>query len=85
VYDDPTRPIIEQGITAKGIVVEDNAWIGAGAIVCDGVRIGKGAVVGAGAVVVEDVPPHTVVAGVPAKVVKGIEKQAMSAPATVYF
>jgi acetyltransferase-like isoleucine patch superfamily enzyme len=85
VYDDPTRPIIEQGITAKGIVVEDNAWIGAGAIITDGVRVGKGAVVGAGAVVVEDVPPHTVVAGVPAKVVKGIEGRATSVPATVYF
>ena len=85
VYDDPTRPIIEQGITAKGIVVEDNAWIGAGAIILDGVRVGKGAVVGAGAVVTDDVPPHTVVAGVPAKVVKRIEGQATSARGVVYF
>lgn len=72
VYDDPTRPIIEQGITAEGIVIEDDAWIGAGAIILDGVRVGKGAVVGAGAVVTRDVPPHTVVAGNPAKVVKEI-------------
>jgi len=72
VYDDPTRPIIEQGITAKGIVVEENAWIGAGAIILDGVRVGKGAVVGAGAVVTDDVPPHTVVAGVPARVVRDL-------------
>ena len=72
VYDDPTRPIIAQGITAEGIVIEDDAWIGAGAIILDGVRIGKGAVVGAGAVVTHDVPPHTVVAGSPAKVVKEI-------------
>ncbi len=72
VYDDPARPIIEQGITAQGIVVEDNAWIGTAAIILDGVRVGKGAVVGAGAVVTEDVPPHTVVAGVPAKVVREI-------------
>ncbi|MFQ5813050.1 MAG: acyltransferase [Anaerolineae bacterium] len=85
VYDDPTRPIIDQGITAKGIVVEDNAWIGAGAIILDGVRVGKGAVVGAGSVVAEDVPPHTVVAGVPAKVVKGIEGRATSARGAVYF
>ena len=85
VYDDPTRPIIEQGITAQGIVIEDDAWIGAGAIILDGVRVGKGAVVGAGAVVTEDVPPHTVVAGVPAKVVKRIEGQAQVARGTVYF
>ena len=72
VFSDPERPFVEQGITAQGIVVEDDVWIGAGAIVTDGVRIGRGAVVAAGAVVTKDVPPHTVVAGVPAKVVKDI-------------
>ncbi len=72
VFSDPARPFIEQGITAQGIVVEDDVWIGAGAIVTDGVRVGRGAVVAAGAVVTEDVPPHTVVAGVPARVVKTI-------------
>jgi acetyltransferase-like isoleucine patch superfamily enzyme len=72
VFSDPTRPFVEQGITAEGIVVEDDVWIGAGAIVTDGVRIGAGAVVAAGAVVVEDVAPHTIVAGVPARVVKTI-------------
>lgn len=73
VYDDPSRPIIEQGITAQGIVIEDDAWIGSSAIILDGVRVGKGAVVAAGAVVSKDVPPHTVVAGVPAKVIKEID------------
>ena len=72
VFDDPARPIIEQGITAEGIVIENDAWIGAGAIILDGVRVGQGAVVGAGAVVTRDVPPHTVVAGNPASVVKTI-------------
>jgi acetyltransferase-like isoleucine patch superfamily enzyme len=72
VYDDPTRPIVDQGITADGIVVEDDVWIGAGAIVTDGVRIGQGAVVAAGAVVTGDVPPRTVVGGVPARVLKEI-------------
>ena len=47
--------------------------------------MGKGAVVGAGAVVSEDVPPHTVVAGIPAKVVKVIEGQATSTREKVYF
>lgn len=74
VFDDPEVSFIHQGITAEGIVIEDDVWLGAGAIVCDGVRIGKGAVVAAGAVVTRDVPAHTVVAGVPAKPVKGIEK-----------
>lgn len=73
VYSDPTRPMVEQGITADGIVVEDDVWIGAGAIITDGVRIGRGAVVAAGAVVTQDVPPHTVVGGVPAKVLKTID------------
>ena len=64
--------MIEQGITAEGIVVEDDVWIGAGAIITDGVRIGKGAVVAAGAVVTKDVPAHTVVGGIPARVLKEI-------------
>ena len=72
VFSDPGRPFVEQGITAQGIVVEDDVWIGAGAIITDGVRVGRGAVVAAGAVVTRDVPPHTVVAGVPAEVVKTI-------------
>jgi acetyltransferase-like isoleucine patch superfamily enzyme len=76
VYDDPTLPIIHQGITAEGIVIEDDAWIGAGAIILDGVRVGKGAVVGAGAVVSSDVPPHTVVVGSPARVVRSIDGNA---------
>lgn len=72
VFDDPNRPFIEQGITAEGIVIEDDVWLGAGAVVTDGVRVGQGAVVAAGAVVTKDVPPHTVVAGVPARAVKNI-------------
>jgi acetyltransferase-like isoleucine patch superfamily enzyme len=73
VFDDPARPFVDQGITAAGIVVEDDVWLGANVVVVDGVRIGKGAVVAAGAVVTRDVPPHTVVAGVPARVIKEID------------
>jgi acetyltransferase-like isoleucine patch superfamily enzyme len=72
-FDDPNRPFVDQGITAQGIVIEDDVWLGAGAIVTDGVRIGKGAVVAAGAVVTQNVPAHTVVGGVPAKPIKTID------------
>lgn len=72
VFDDPARPFVEQGITAQGIVIEDDVWIGGGAVILDGVRVGQGAVVAAGAVVNKDVPAHTVVGGVPAKVLKEI-------------
>ena len=72
VFDDPNRPFVDQGITAEGIVIEDDVWIGSGAVITDGVRIGKGAVIAAGAVVTKDVMPHTVVGGVPAKVLKEI-------------
>jgi len=59
---------------ARGpIVIESDAWIGAGAIILPGVRIGRGAVVGAASVVTRDVPPLSVVAGQPAKVVRMLE------------
>ena len=73
VFTEPDRPFIDQGITAEGIVIEDDVWLGAGAIITDGVRVGKGAVVAAGAVVTRDVPPHSVVGGVPAKLIKTID------------
>jgi len=75
IYADTTRPISHQGITAQGITIEDGAWIGAGAIILDGVRIGRNAVVGAGAVVTRDVPPHTLAAGNPARVVRDLQAQ----------
>lgn len=52
------------------VIVKKNSWIGTGAIILPDVTIGEGAVVGAGAVVTKDVPPYTVVAGVPAKIIK---------------
>jgi acetyltransferase-like isoleucine patch superfamily enzyme len=76
VFDDPDIPFVEQGITAEGIVIEDDVWIGSGAVITDGVRVGKGAVIAAGAVVTIDVPAHTVVGGVPARPIKTIEKNA---------
>jgi acetyltransferase-like isoleucine patch superfamily enzyme len=85
VYDDPHRPFVEQGITAEGIVIEDDVWLGSGAVVTDGVRIGRGAVVAAGAVVTKEVPPHTVVAGVPARVIKTIDGRQSDGGRQIYF
>lgn len=56
--------------TTQSIVVEDEAWIGAGAIILQGVTIGRGAVIAAGAVVKDDVPARTVAGGVPARVLR---------------
>jgi acetyltransferase-like isoleucine patch superfamily enzyme len=87
VYQDPTRSFVEQGITAEGIGIEDDVWIGAGAIVTDGVHIGQGSVIAAGAVVTKDVPAHTVVAGVPAKVIKHITAEDLASvrQQNIYF
>ena len=85
VFTDPERPIIAQGITAQGIVIDDNAWIGAGAIILDGVHIGKGSVVAAGAVVTQSIPAHSVVGGIPAKIIKTISANEPSPRARVYM
>lgn len=85
VFDDPSRPFVEQGITAEGITIEDDVWIGSGAVVTDGVRIGRGAVVAAGAVVTSDVPAHTVVGGVPARVLRRVGEKVERGPREVYM
>lgn len=69
VIADISKLIREQGILYRGIVVEDNVWIGSKAAILDGVVIGTGSVVGAGAVVTKPVQPYSIVAGVPARVI----------------
>ena len=59
-------------VATRPVVIDDDAFIGARSIILKGVNIGQGAVVGAGSVVTKDVPPHTIVAGNPAKIVKAI-------------
>jgi len=64
----------EKFITAP-VIIEDDVWIGCRAIILKGVRVGKGSVIAAGAVVTKDVPPHTIVGGVPARIIQEITSQ----------
>jgi acetyltransferase-like isoleucine patch superfamily enzyme len=72
-FADTNRRIDEQGISTKPVVIGDDVWIGANAVILPGVTIGRHVVVAAGAVVTKDVPDSCVVAGIPAKVVKKLE------------
>ena len=85
IFDDPTVPMVDQGITAQGIVIEDDVWIGSGAVITDGVRVGRGSVIAAGAVVTKDVPAHTVSGGVPARVLREIDGTERRDRGMVYF
>ena len=71
-FDDTQKRIDEQGVSTNPVTIEDDVWIGANAVILPGVTIGNHCVVAAGAVVTKDVPPHSLVAGVPAKVIKNI-------------
>ena len=69
----PVEPALRRSyITAEPITIETNVWVGAAATILPGVTIGADSVVGAGAVVTHDVPPATLVAGVPAKVIRNL-------------
>lgn len=68
----PLEAAERQSLVPGKIVIKQNAWIGAGAIILPGVCVGENAVVAAGAVVTKDVPANTIVAGIPATVVKSI-------------
>ena len=72
-FADTNRRIDEQGISTRPVVIGDDVWIGANAVILPGVTIGRHVVVAAGAVVTKDVPDYCVVAGIPAKVVKKLE------------
>ncbi|MBF2075406.1 MAG: acyltransferase [Synechococcales cyanobacterium C42_A2020_086] len=69
-FGDLDRPMSQQGVTCKGIVIEEDCWLGTGVKVLDGVTIGRGSVIGAGAVVTRDIPPYSIAVGVPAKVIQ---------------
>ena len=69
-HKDPTILMQKQGKYLSKVVIGDDVWIGYRAIILPGVTVGKGSIIGAGAVVTKDVPPYSVVGGVPAKVIK---------------
>jgi acetyltransferase-like isoleucine patch superfamily enzyme len=69
----PVSPQDRQSLSPGHIRIKKNAWIGAGATIMPGVTVGENAVVAAGAIVIKDVPANTIVAGVPAKIIKRIE------------
>ncbi|MBI4169048.1 MAG: acyltransferase [Acidobacteria bacterium] len=74
-FEEVDRPINRQGVIRRGIVIEDDCWIGNRAIVLDGLRVGRGSVIGAAAVVTRDLPPFSVAVGNPARVVRSRQRQ----------
>ena len=61
VFSDTEHSIKSQGVKQKGIIIEDDCWIGSNVTILDGVRIGKGSVIGAGTLVTKDIPAGSVV------------------------
>lgn len=71
-FEDSDKRIDEQGVSTTPVTIEDDIWIGANAVILPGVTIGNHSVVAAGAVVTKNVPAHSLVAGVPANIIKQI-------------
>ncbi|MFD2203711.1 acyltransferase [Shivajiella indica] len=69
-FDQLDKVMIDQGVTRSFVKIEDDCWIAANSVILSGVTIGKGSVVAAGSIVTKDVPPYSIVAGNPAKVIK---------------
>ena len=69
-FDDLSLPIRLQPTTRKGVVIDDNCWIGANSTILDGVHIGQGCVIAASSVVTKDLPVNSIAAGIPARVIR---------------
>lgn len=69
-FINPDLPVSVQGETRKGVIIEEGVWIGTRATVLDGVVIGKNSIIAAGSIVNRDVPPYSIVGGIPAKVIR---------------
>jgi acetyltransferase-like isoleucine patch superfamily enzyme len=82
-FDDPEMPVPWQGFTSKGPTrIGDNVWSGANVVITSGVTIGERCVIGANSVVTADLPPFSIAAGAPAKVLRTIEYPAASPSTT---
>ena len=68
-FKDPNKIIYKQGFSFSNIVIEDDVWIAARCTILSGVTIGKGSVIAAGSVITKNIPPYSVVAGVPGTVI----------------
>lgn len=74
-YQDPEQTISSQGVNTAIIIIEDDVWIGANAVILAGVTIGKHSVVAAGSIVKRSVPPFSIIAGNPARIIKQYDFQ----------
>jgi acetyltransferase-like isoleucine patch superfamily enzyme len=73
-FDDPDRPVPWQGFTSKGPTrVGDNVWCGANVVITSGVTVGERCVIGANSVVTGDLPPRSIAAGAPARMIREVE------------
>jgi acetyltransferase-like isoleucine patch superfamily enzyme len=80
-FDDPDRPVTWQGFTSKGPTrVGDNVWCGANVVITGGVTVGERSVIGANSVVIADIPPFSVAAGAPARVLREITYERGASP-----
>jgi acetyltransferase-like isoleucine patch superfamily enzyme len=78
-FDDPDKPVPWQGFTSKGPTgIGDNVWCGANVVITSGVTIGRRCVIGANSVVTTDLPPFSIAAGSPARVLRTIQYPATS-------
>jgi acetyltransferase-like isoleucine patch superfamily enzyme len=76
-FDNTTELISKQGRTVKGIIIEDNVWIGANSVILDGVTIGEGCVIGGGSVITKSIPPFSIAVGNPCKVIKNRKQNSL--------
>jgi acetyltransferase-like isoleucine patch superfamily enzyme len=73
-FDRPELPVPWQGFTSKGPTrVGDNVWCGVNVVITSGVEVGERSVIGANSVVTSDIPPYSIAAGAPARVLRKIE------------
>lgn len=70
IFEDKSKPILEQGVSSQNIKIGNNVWIGHGVYVMPGITIGDNSIIGAKAVVTKDIPSNSIAVGVPARVIK---------------